>query len=209
MQGDVIEHSYLYPGVYIVAFQEHTESGEGVALQQEVTVLFPQVTVKRIDEAFVRLHNHHSFVLDASTWQLVSGGSFFVFPENSLVPSQSGVTIPFAVDLQDRLFFVTAGGGQFSGENKLFGGVQNDSGADVVTAQNVPAEKNTENDIGQSVDTLRDDRHEEDDFRDSDVNAASGIRMIIIWALLLFGVIVVAIVPFVFSRSESRKRDGI
>ena len=85
VHGDVIEHSYLHQGVYIITFQEHTESEVGVVLQEEVVVMFPRVTVKRLNEAFVLLHNHHPFVLDVSEWQLVSEGSVFVFPDNSLV----------------------------------------------------------------------------------------------------------------------------
>ena len=58
--GTVVEHMYLHPGAYIIVFQELDEDGsEGFALQKEIRVVFPQVSIERVDDAFVRLHNRH------------------------------------------------------------------------------------------------------------------------------------------------------
>ena len=66
--GDVVDHTYLHVGAYIVTFQEHVTQNEndidtatGAAVQQKIEVRFPQVSVEQFNEAFVRLHNHHTF----------------------------------------------------------------------------------------------------------------------------------------------------
>ena len=231
--GDITEHSYLHPGAYIVVFQEHVESGKGVALQQEVRALFPQVIVKRTDEAFVRLHNHHSFMLDVSGWQIISGVSTFVFPENSLVSSKDGVTIPFAVDPESRLFFITAGGGQFSGENKLFSGEtdtttkastqkENTQGNSIArgntpasnkrTTIKTDAEKN--NAQPKTANIYRSSSAPNDDSSDtanadSSAESSNKLKMVVIWIALLLGVIVLALVPLFFSRAEKKKHKNI
>lgn len=130
MYGDIVNHAYLHVGAYIVTFQEHTtqdqdegddtDTDAGASVQQNIEVKFPQISVERLNEAFVRLHNHHTFDLNISGWQIVSSnGSAFVFPDGSLVSADNTVTIPFLVNDQEEIFFVTAGGGQFSGKNTL------------------------------------------------------------------------------------------
>ena len=138
--------------------------------------------------------------------------------------SDSGVTIPFAVSKDSLLYFVTAGGGQFSGENKLLGGVQNDPGI-IKSAGNVPEEKDIKEDSSQSFNMpYTNNEYEEgvydmntDDTNDTSVHTSAGtveetsggIRIIVIWVLLLFGVIITALIPLIFSRTKDRKHSDI
>ena len=230
VRGGVITHSYLYPGVYIITFQGYkdgADEGESVSLQREVVALFPQVTIERVDEAFVRLHNHHSFVLDVSGWQIVSANSIFRFPDNSLISSQSGIVVPFAIGVHQDVYFVTAGGGQFSGRNRLLGrevaevvtdggvsGTEGDLDDTVVdSTPSVRSVSDVDTDgVGNGGFTGDDSiiyELEDGDLDDVSINSGtkeSSIKIIIVWVALLLGIISIALVPLFFSQEEDRRR---
>ena len=244
--GDAVEHSYLHPGAYIITFQEQIIQGgeidgserDGVSLQQEVVVRFPQVTVERLDEAFVLLRNHHSFVLDVSGWQIVSSdGSSFVFPDNSLVTAQGQVTVPFLLKPAHTVYFVTAGGGQFSGKNALVAGGTQDK--DSVAADDVSyeeeevgveeaesfAEEDLSSDSSDARDKISDVRiigsqnilssgtstlfSDADSEQGEKNGGVSKARMVVIWTLLLVTIIVIASAPLFFARNGRKEHDEV
>ena len=225
--GTVVEHAYLHPGAYIVVFQELDENGsEGFALQKEIRVLFPQVSIERIDDAFVRLHNRYPFILDVSGWRIESQGVVFDFPMRSLVLGQNSIVVPFAIPEGQDVFFVTAGGGQFNGT--YISPDVNASGSSVVVATSANEEQKTDF-VGvpapvstkESAFLERDavvERERSSDTTHTDVFVADAVgdqeekhtgvavRMIVMWVVLLIGIIVIALVPLIFVRREKAKR---
>ena len=220
--GKTIEHAYLHPGAYIIVFQElDKESGsEGVALQKEVQVLFPQISIERIDDAFIRLHNHHPFILDISGWRIEAEGTVFDFHEKSLVPKQGSTVIPFAVAEEQDIFFITAGGGQFSGKRP---------NPDTAQEQETPLdeeqpeekeEENTEEETKQETVTEKTINKTQKYPRETNTGVfitktnenqketETGIdmRMIVVWAALLIGVMTVALVPIILKRRERERQ---
>ena len=118
--GSVVEHVYLFPGTYIITFQEGDggENNKNMTKEWSIRVIFPQVEVERVNRAFVRFHNHHQFTLDVSGWKVVSGNSIFTFPERSRIPQQADIPIVFATGENEQIYVITAGGGQFSGQRR-------------------------------------------------------------------------------------------
>lgn len=233
--GAVVEHVYLHPGAYIVVFQELGEDGfEGLALQKEIRVLFPQVSIERIDDAFVRLHNRHPFVLDVSGWRIESQGIVFDFPVKSFVLQQNSIVVPFAVAEGQDIFFVTAGGGQFSGaaispdvtatdavvvtvveESEADDGddssVSDDAGSDgdvsVTDEVSLSAEEGTVVESSAAGVAARTDVFVEDVAEDQEEEYARvDVRMIVVWVVLFVGIMTVALVPFIFARREKARR---
>ena len=83
-------------------------------------------------------------ILDVSGWQIVSSdGSSFTFPDGSLVSADNTVTIPFLVSDQQEIFFITAGGGQFSGKNTLVVNEDQEEVNDNTAEKNSPDSSNT------------------------------------------------------------------
>ncbi len=215
--GTVVEHVYLHPGAYIVVFQALDEDGsEGFALQKEIRVLFPQVSIERIDDAFVRLHNRHPFVLDVSGWRIESQGTVFDFPMRSLVPKQNSIVVPFAFDERQDVFFVTAGGGQFSGTyvspdvNK---GQEVDVAKALVAESPVSARRqvSTRKDVVIEQERVSGVTHTDVFVADvvndqEEKHTGVAVRMIAVWVVLLIGIMIVALVPFIFTRREKAKR---
>ena len=217
--GTVVEHAYLHPGAYIIVFQElHADESEGFALQKEIRVLFPQVGIERIDDVFVRLHNRHPFVLDVSGWRIESQGTVFDFPMQSLVPRQGSIVVPFSSDERHDVFFVTAGGGQFSGAyaspNITIPDGDKEQKTDdvaVLTVSNSVPTPQTSSEVEDGVivqERVSDVTHTVADFISDQEEGRVGrsVRMIVVWIVLLIGVMVIALVPFIFMRREKERR---
>ncbi|MCY4577214.1 MAG: lamin tail domain-containing protein [Candidatus Kaiserbacteria bacterium] len=221
--GTVVEHAYLHPGAYIIVFQELLDENgtEGIVLQKEIPVLFPQVRIERVDDAFVRLHNYHPFVLDVSGWRVEAQGVVFDFHEKSFVPKQGSTVIPFAIAPEQDIFFVTAGGGQFNGKPV-------DSSAAAAQEQEVvPAESEkilelegeeveqhaSEADTDSTTDVSQESEKagagvfvaEVDDDQEEEQTGVA-MQMIIVWVALLIGVMTIALVPLILARREKEKR---
>ena len=212
--GDTVEHVYLHPGVYIIVFQELHEDGEaGAVLQQEIEVLFPQVSIERVDDAFVRLHNRHSFTLDIAGWRIESGGSVFEFPDNSLVPAAGSTIIPFSMNTGYPLFFITAGGGQFSGEPQKQKNIQQDEPKtesaeekeseeeDATTAQPVIADKKDD----RSAKKPNIDTENAVVYREEKEMETADKKMVIVWVVLFVSILAVALAPILLARNERKK----
>lgn len=221
--GAVVEHAYLHPGAYIVVFQElDADESEGFALQKEIRVLFPQVSIERIDDAFVRLHNRHPFVLDVSGWRIESPGVVFDFPVQSFVPRQNSIVVPFSVNEGQDLFFITAGGGQFSGM-PASPDVNADTRADkeqiaVATVPVVERSVPEEQPVSTEESVVVDQERVVSDVSGDTVSVADvgadyeedyvgvSVQMILIWVVLLVGIMLVALVPFILARREKMRR---
>ena len=225
--GTVVEHVYLHPGAYIVVFQESDGDGsEGFALQKEIRVLFPQVSIERIDDAFVRLHNRHPFVLDVSGWRIESQGVVFDFPMKSLVPRQNSIVVPFASAEGQDIFFVTVGGGQFSGldasPDDIAVAIDTVKEDETGTVELSVADESsaTEHSVQPSapvfveedsvpdqeqVDVAHTDAFVVDVVADQEERGVA-TRMIAVWLVLLVGIMIVALVPFVLTRREKVRR---
>ena len=210
--GAAVEHMYLYPGAYIVVFQEVVEGDEpGIALQQEVSVLFPQVGVEWMNDAFVRLHNRHPFLLDVSGWQIVSNGSFFTFPEHSLVSAQDSIVVSFSAKPEDDLFFVTAGGGQFSGSHGMptspVPSPTEDSAQEA--EQPVAVTERSDDEEMRGVFTgggvKRSAASQEGDARTEEAGIDQK-RKVVVWIALLLGIMLVAVAPFLIVRDEKKRK---
>ncbi len=232
VQGTTVDHAYLHAGAYIIVFQELLRDGsEGIVLQKEVQVLFPQVDIERVDDAFVRLHNRHPSILDVSGWRIESPGRSFTFPPKSLVPKQNSIVVPFAAPAGQDIFFVTAGGGQFRGET---------AAADPPAPENLTQEGEEEAEESEPIaeasqEVEESDTETEQDTTDeetatdttqkqhtnkpnagvfvTDTHIVQGeeqsetdLQMIIVWIALLIGVITIASVPIIFARRERERR---
>ena len=234
-RGAAVEHAYLHAGAYIIVFQELKDRSEGIVLQKEVRVLFPQVDIERVDDAFVRLHNRHASILDVSGWRIESPGTVFTFPPKSLVPKQNSIVVPFAAPADQDIFFVTAGGGQFRGKKAAT--------VDTPAPENLTQEEETEEteedesiaEASQEVETGESDAETEQNTADEETAAGSTekqsadrqdsgvfvtdtyitqeeeesdmeLQMIIVWIALLVGVITIALVPIIFARRERERR---
>ena len=218
--GGTVKYAYLHPGTYIIVFQELGEDGsEGIALQEEVQVLFPQINIERVDDAFIRLHNQHPFILDISSWRIESQSTVFTFPPKSLVPAQNSIVLPFAVPAEQDIFFITAGGGQFSGrradpiadkEQKTNTNTKQKT-EEEHTATNTKQNTHKEESAGKGQQEQPESAEEERDLfvvtneYQKEEESKVSIRMIIIWIALLIGIITVALVPLIFVRHEKEK----
>ena len=223
--GNVVEHAYLHTGDYIIVFQELSEDGsEGIALQKEIQVVFPQVHLERIDDAFIRLHNRHAFILDISGWRIESQGTIFTFPEKSLVPKRKSIVIPFSVPEGQEIFFITAGGGQFSGKQKQpdttkaqpSTATKQKTGAGKSKQATKESKAKTERYILAEQDTNSEQKisysknstgvFDTDSAKYQEEEKQGGnMRMVLVWLALLIGIITIALVPLLLARQEKRK----
>ena len=117
LYGDKVKYQYLYPGKYIISFEsiDLNSSNESISFQEAVTVIYPNISIERMDGSFIRFVNNHSFILDISGWKILSGVNIFEFPNNTFILSKSGISVPFSSDVKNPIFFITDGGGQFLG----------------------------------------------------------------------------------------------
>lgn len=232
MQGTAVDHAYLHAGAYIIVFQELLKDGsEGIVLQKEVQVLFPQVAIERVDDAFVRLHNRHASILDVSGWRIESPGRSFTFPPKSLVPKQNSIVVPFAAPAGQDIFFVTAGGGQFREKTattdppapeNLTQEEEKEAEEDepIAEASQVVEESDTETeqdtaDEAAVADTTQKQSENKQDTSvfvtdthivQGEEQSETDLQMIIVWIALLVGVITIASVPMILTRRERERR---
>ena len=67
--GRAVRHAYIHPGTRLLVFEEipvgaREDTDEPVTLQQEVTIIRPQLRAERMDDTFVRVYNDHGFTLN-------------------------------------------------------------------------------------------------------------------------------------------------
>lgn len=96
--GQNIEHSYSYPGKYIVVLD--VISGEYSASDTfTMDVLQNGIYISEImpgPDSFVELTNELEKEIDISRWQISAGGKIFSLPKNTFIPAKSSLAFSAA-----------------------------------------------------------------------------------------------------------------
>lgn len=99
LEGKHVYHAYHYPGSYVVLVE--ASSGEWSAMdRKDSTVTVPLLSVSGIKEGpdgFIEITNKGTDDLDLSRWFLKAGGTFFMFPNGTMV--KAGKAVPFPADI--------------------------------------------------------------------------------------------------------------
>ncbi len=98
--GEILTHTYEYPGEYIVVLNADFPEGRGVA-RTNVKVIDPKVVITSADAAHVGIRNNSDRELSLYGRALLSGGQVFLFPRDTLIPA--GHEISFSAKVT-RLF---------------------------------------------------------------------------------------------------------
>ena len=207
--GSSIVHQYLYPGTYVLYFQEEKRNfykEELLSIQQEITVLFPSITISRINDEFIRVKNNHSFTLDISSWRILTNNETFIFPQYSFIQSKDSIAIPFISKETESIFFVTGGGGQFQGYEGIkpvskkpsnIAPKKKDENVEQVTEKiEVSAPNNVVNKIEKEINDL-------EEFQKTKNNNNKYTPIIIL--LTFFGIFILLVAPIFLVKKEKRK----
>lgn len=102
-EGKKAYHAYHYPGSYVVLVT--ASSGEWSATdRKDITVSAPLLSIVRIEPGptgYIEIENRGRDDVDLSRWFLASQGSFFSFPEGTIVRAGRSVPFPGAVTKLD------------------------------------------------------------------------------------------------------------
>lgn len=83
-EGQNVLHYYKYPGEYIVIL--NVSSGEYSASDRIVVNAFPaELSISKIEDDFIEIHNKSDFELSLSWWQLQSGNERFIIPKDTII----------------------------------------------------------------------------------------------------------------------------
>ena len=99
IEGKRVYHAYHYPGTYVVLVE--ASSGEWSATdRRDITIVAPLLALRSVRtgaNGFIEVANDGKDDIDLSRWFLRSGGSFFSFPEGTIVKAGSSVLFAAAV----------------------------------------------------------------------------------------------------------------
>jgi hypothetical protein len=86
-----VEHSYKYPGKYVVTVYARHEKNEQVA-RHEITVLPVSFSVTRNDKGDIQIHNDATYDVDLSSYT-IRGVEEIIMPPRSIIMPRSTITI--------------------------------------------------------------------------------------------------------------------
>ena len=85
------EHTYAFPGTYVVAVEAAYAGYEAVA-RHEITILPVPLSVS-VDDDVLRIHNEAPYEVDLSNYELVGNRSLH-FPDHSILLPHSTIAVP-------------------------------------------------------------------------------------------------------------------
>lgn len=94
--GAEISHIYYYPGSYEVVLDADNGALHGSA-RARVKVIEPDFSLAALPDGGVKIANNSSYEVNVSGWQLVSGGTRFSFPRDTILAAHSAVSFSGAV----------------------------------------------------------------------------------------------------------------
>ena len=198
MFGSTVEHAYLYPGEYVLSFQEQDVREGASFLREEISVIFPQVTARRLDSSSVQVTNHHPFTLDISGWSLTSDSLLYTFPSSTQLAPQEKMLVSLAVFAGSPIFIITAGGGQFDGKSFMPDPeVPLQDPSELISQRVAPSEPPP---------FLPDTEQSASVVVEKEEERVGGFSTFFIWFALLFAIVALALAPLFIVRAEKEKR---
>ena len=96
--GEAVNHTYYYPGTYVVALNANSNDEEAVT-RTEVLVIKPELEIvilgKEGDKTFVEVKNKSSHDINLYEWELLGDNTkSFIFPKDTILKAHSSVQYP-------------------------------------------------------------------------------------------------------------------
>lgn len=94
--GDRVEHTYRYPGSYLVVVRASDGQREALA-QVTVDTVDPKLSISHVDEVVLVLRNDLEVPMDISGWSVAREGRTFVFPPDSVIQARGAAAFTHQV----------------------------------------------------------------------------------------------------------------
>ncbi len=95
-EGIKIEHTYLFPGEYVVVL--NAEAFESNAVWRGmVKVVSPELVINASSTEYIEVINHAGFETNLHNWSLRNGQETFTFPIDTIIHARKKVAFPYQV----------------------------------------------------------------------------------------------------------------
>lgn len=91
--GDMLNHTYEYPGEYVVVLNVSTPAGQAVA-RTNVKIIEPELGIVLVVPERIEIKNNSKYEISLFGRALVAGGKVFVFPQDTII--KAGQSISFS-----------------------------------------------------------------------------------------------------------------
>lgn len=98
VNGEQAEHTYQFPGTYVVVVNAYRGEERAVA-RTTVRVIDPQIAITAIDptyRSYIELSNPSADEVNLMSWRLYAGEQYFVFPTDTILPPNSKIKYPLS-----------------------------------------------------------------------------------------------------------------
>ncbi len=98
VNGEQAEHTYQFPGTYVVVVNAYQGEEQAVA-RTTVRVIDPQIAITAIEptyRSYIELSNPSADEVNLMSWRLYAGPQYFVFPTDTILPPNSKVKYPLS-----------------------------------------------------------------------------------------------------------------
>lgn len=94
--GVKTEHTYLFPGEYVVVL--NAEAFESNAVWRgTVKVVAPELVVDASSTEYIEVTNRSAFEINLNNWSIRNGQESFTFPLDTIIPARKKVVFPYQV----------------------------------------------------------------------------------------------------------------
>jgi PKD domain len=94
--GIKTEHTYLFPGEYVVVL--NAEAFEGNAVWRGVVkVVAPELLVDASTAEYIEIWNRSGFEINLNNWVVKNGQESFTFPIDTIIPARKKVAFPYQI----------------------------------------------------------------------------------------------------------------
>jgi hypothetical protein len=94
--GIKTEHTYLFPGEYVVVL--NAEAFEGNAVWRGVVkVVAPELLVDASTTEYIEIWNRSAFEINLNNWVIKNGQESFTFPIDTIIPARKKVAFPYQI----------------------------------------------------------------------------------------------------------------
>ena len=94
--GIKTEHTYLFPGEYVVVL--NAEAFEGNAVWRGVVkVVAPELVINASSTEYIEIANRSAFEINLNNWSIRNGQESFTFPIDTIIPARKKVAFPYQI----------------------------------------------------------------------------------------------------------------
>ncbi len=94
--GEIVTHTYSYPGEYIVLLNATLPDGKAVA-RTNVKIIEPEIVVSFADSRRMELKNNSKNEVSLYGRAVLAGGKAFLFPQDTIIKAGQSISFPSSV----------------------------------------------------------------------------------------------------------------